>query len=354
MHTGPADAVRERIRTQGPITFATFMEFALYGPGGFYETPPVGARGDFVTSPHVHPAFGVFVARALEQLGAALDGDGPLRLAEVGAGDGTLARQILGTGGDPGFAYTAVEVSPGARRALAAIEGLDVAERLHPPNDLVLAHELLDNLPFRLIRHGLEVRVGLGERDELVERPTEIDAELRDLLGGADVAGELVVPVGAFAFVDELRAALEIGYALLIDYGADDGSGGPAHGYQEHHVVEDLLGEPGATDITAGVDFGWIARHAAARGFQAFGTVRQQDALIALGFEPWFHEELAIQQQQLAGGQGIEAVRTWSMRSRATMLVDPGALGRMRWLVLATPGLPEPAWSRAPHDLRRG
>ena len=118
--------------------------------------------------------------------------------------------------------------------------------------------------------------------------------------------------------------------------------------------MNDLLREPGRTDITSGVDFGWLARHASACGLQAFPTVRQHDALLALGFEPWFRETLAVQQQQLASGQGIEAVRTWSMRSRATMLVDPGALGRMRWLVLATPGLPEPAWLHAAHGLRRG
>jgi hypothetical protein len=41
---------------------------------------------------------------------------------------------------------------------------------------------------------------------------------------------------------------------------------------------------------------------------------------------------------------GLEAVRTWSGRSRATILIDPAALGRLRWLVLATPGLPAPRW----------
>ena len=91
-----ADAIRARIREQGPIGFDTFMELALYGPGGFYERPPVGADGDFVTSPHVHPAFGMFVARALAPMRDALAPDGDLRLTEVGAGDGTLASQILG------------------------------------------------------------------------------------------------------------------------------------------------------------------------------------------------------------------------------------------------------------------
>ena len=52
------EAVAEAIADHGPITFAEFMELRLYGPGGYYGRSPVGAAGDFVTSPHVHPVFG--------------------------------------------------------------------------------------------------------------------------------------------------------------------------------------------------------------------------------------------------------------------------------------------------------
>src|SRR4029079_2687223 len=56
------------------------------------------------------------------------------------------------------------------------------------------------------------------------------------------------------------------------------------------------------------------------------------------------YHELATQQEQLAAGLGLEAVRTWSARSRATMLVDPASLGAMRWLLLATDDLSAPPW----------
>jgi hypothetical protein len=46
----------------------------------------------------------------------------------------------------------------------------------------------------------------------------------------------------------------------------------------------------------------------------------------------------------LNAGKGSEATRTWQGRHRARMLVDPSGLGRLRWLVLATPDLPEPGW----------
>jgi SAM-dependent MidA family methyltransferase len=334
----PDARIRERIRTDGPITFATFMELALYGPGGYYEDPPVGVDGDFVTNPHVHPAFGSFVARAIQPLGAAI-GASPLRLTELGAGDGTLASQIVAA--LPGVAYRAVEVSAGARATLRAIEGVEVDETLRGPADVVLAHELLDNLPFRLVRDGAEIRVAVDETGVLVEHAAPLDDELRGLVDTSE--GDVIVQTGAFACVDQIAASLDRGYALLIDYG-DDGASGPVHGYRAHRPVEDVLRAPGTSDITAGVDFGEIARHARARGLHAFPLTRQSDVLLALGFEAWLRDELATQHAQLAAGAGIEAVRTWSGRSRATMLVDPEGLGRMRWLLLATDGLPAPAW----------
>ena len=152
------------------------------------------------------------------------------------------------------------------------------------------------------------------------------------------------MPVGALAFVDRLASLLMHGYALLIDYGDVGAPGGDIHGYRDHRVVEDVLADPGSTDITAGVDFALIANHAEQRGLIAFPTVTQHEALLALGFEAWLRAELDRQTSQLDAREGLEAVRTWSGRSRATLLVDPSALGRLRWLLLATPGLPAPAW----------
>jgi SAM-dependent MidA family methyltransferase len=348
VQTAAADAIRARIRDHGPIGFDVFMDLALYGPGGFYERPPVGADRDFVTSPHVHPVFGAFVARALEPLRAAPASDGDLRLAEVGAGDGTLAEQIVGA--MPAVHYSAVEISPGARAALDAIDGIGVADELRPPVDVVLAHELLDNLPFRLVRDGAEVTVDVDGAG-FVEGSRPLDDQLRALIGTRLTDGDLVVPTGALAFIDRIAAVLERGYALLIDYGGA-GGGGPVHGYMRHQPIEDILAAPGVVDVTAGVDFGWISQRAQARGLHAFPLVDQYDVLLALGFESWLRDERAIQQEQLTRGAGIDAVRTWSMRSRATMLADPGGLGRMRWLLLATDGLPRPAWLAETADRR--
>jgi NADH dehydrogenase [ubiquinone] 1 alpha subcomplex assembly factor 7 len=367
-----AERIRRRIREHGPITFAEFMDEALYGPGGFYERPPVGPKGDFVTSPHVHPVFSRLVGVALEEMWTAVGRPAPYRLIEVGAGDGTLARELLDGFGRGGIdvEYSAVEVGAGAREALATVTP-NVAARLADLAPLepgvVFANELLDDLPFRRVRRRgdavVEIRIGL-DGDRLAEVETSFDGERQpesaldggpgpDELDPLRNAGETVVPTGAFAFVDELGLSLARGYALLIDYGSDDGPAGQVHGYRGHRLLEDVLDDPGSADVTAGVDFAAVARRAREAGLASFETVSQEAALVSLGYEEWMRAELEHQGELLKAARGLESVRTWGGRSRARLLVDPAGLGRFRWLVLATPDLPEPAWLREARSRRR-
>ena len=334
-----ADAIRRAIGDHGPITFAEYMELALYGPGGYYERPPVGPTGDFVTSPHVHPVFGALLGGAVRELCEALGGPVPLHIAEVGAGDGTLAAQMLGALDDLRCGLRGdrrqSRRSFGARRdRRASARAADLKGAPH----VVVANELLDNLPFRRVRGDREIRIGLeGERFVEIETPWDGEPVLED--------GEMLVPVGAFAFIDRLARTLERGYALLIDYGAVGSPGGDIHGYRDHRVVEDVLIDPGSSDITAGVGlrvdrparrgarpgrlpFDHPARRSASRSGSRSGSVRSSGARLLL----------------LDERDGLEAVRTWSGRSRATLLIDPSALGRLRWLLLASPGLPSPSW----------
>jgi len=345
--------IADEIGRLGPMRFDRFMELALYGPGGFYDRPRIGPgpAGDFVTSPHVHPVFAEMVAEAVRGMHEAMGGPDPFDLIEVGAGDGTLLRRLLPELADLGPRVTAAERSPGARRALSEIEGvsMSVHDSMPPASSpaIVLAHELLDNLPFRRIRtteNGpRDVCVGLRD-DRLVEvlEPVDDPADLGELTH--DRAGEAIVPIGAASFVLEALAGPAPRALLAIDYGSRRGAGGPAHGYAAHRLVEDLLLAPGATDITAGVDFGFLAGAVRARGHLAFPTATQREALIALGLEAWLITELERQRDQLNTGRGAAAVRTWGGRSRAMMLAEPAGLGRFLWFVAATRGVAEPAW----------
>lgn len=349
--------IRDAIADRGPMTFAEFMDLALYSPGAFYDTPPVGADAHFVTSPHVHEAFAQLLSEGLRRMWMQIGRPAPFRIVEVGAGDGTLARQLLVRLHDMPIAYTAVERSGGARSALSNISGIAVAERLADVGivgpGVVLANEVLDNLPFRLVRvrqgEPVELRVGVGDRGALVGLEMPCDPKLAESLMPREGAGEEVtVPEAALAFVDELAAVLADGWAILIDYGGDARSAGQVHGYREQRVVEDVLADPGSTDITAGIDFGVIEARARANGLRVQGSPTQRDALVWLGFERWARSELQRQGELVRRRAGVEAVRAWGGRSRATLLVDPGRLGRLRWLVLAAGDAPAPDWLGAP------
>ena len=346
-----AARIRDAIRDHGPIAFDEFMEQALYAPGGFYEEPPVGREGHFVTSPHVHPVFGALLASGLRAAWEQLERPDPFPVIEVGAGDGTLARQLLeALADDVPVAYTAVERSPGARALLAELP-IRVASRLEEPveNGCLLANELLDNLPFRWVRGAaaglVEVRIDLSG-DRLVRVDTPCDDDLAALAPSLVRGEEAAVPIGALSFLDGLASVLGRSYAILIDYGnATGGSPGEIHGYRDHGVIEDVLDDPGSADVTAGVDFAELARRASDRGLSVRGPLSQHDALLSLGFRTWTEEERRRQAELMASGAGAEATRVWGGRSRASLLVDPAGLGRLRWLLLATPGLAWPAWA---------
>lgn len=345
--------IRAAIGDRGPITFAEFMGMALLGPGGFFEEPPVGPTGAFLTAPHVHAVFADLVRFALADLHEGLGRPAPFRVVDLGAGDGTLAAAIA-----DGFRdldgvpceVEGVDASAGARDAMAA-RGLRSAARLVdlPPGDpaVVLGNEVLDNLPFRWVRRRadgfVEVRVD-ARGDAFVPVEAPCDPSLVELAGDLPDGADAFVSPDALAFVDDLAAWLRRGYVLLIDYGWPDRPAHEVHGYRDHRLVGEVLADPGSCDITAGVDFGAIARRATERGLVVLGEVRQDAALRTLGYDDWQSTQRERQTAARAGGDAVAELRIWEGRGLASILVDPERMGGFRWLLLGTPGLPAPTW----------
>jgi SAM-dependent MidA family methyltransferase len=344
------------IRASGPIDFAAFMDLALYDPDdGFYARPPIGEDGHFVTSPHVSPAFGHLVARQVAESWEGLGRPRPFDLVEIGAGDGTLAVQILAavrTVPDLAAAlrYTAVERTPGA---LAALEGSGLEARgslseVGPVTGCVLANEVLDNLPFHRLRERdgrtVEVYVGL-DGDRLVEVEAEPTRDAIELLDRPLRPGqERLVSPATSAMVRDLAAVLDRGYVYLFDYGfGGEVSPGPVHAYRDHRVLAEVLEEPGSRDVTAAVDLDAVAAEARRSGLRVWGPVAQREALLGLGYRLWASGVRTRQAEAEAGGDWREANRLYAARSRASILVDPAKLGSLQLLALGTEGLPPPA-----------
>ncbi|NDD18536.1 MAG: hypothetical protein EB104_06555, partial [Acidimicrobiia bacterium] len=179
--SGAAAAVVAEISAHGgALRFDRFMQTALYGEHGFYTEPRpsgtgqrirhagtdqrtsysdtgertgrAGRRGDFLTSPEVGPLFGAVIARALDTWWHEMGKPDPFVVVDAGAGPGTLARSVLAARPECGGAlrYVAVEVSADQRAAHPAGVESRVELPTTPFVGVILANELLDNLPFRL------------------------------------------------------------------------------------------------------------------------------------------------------------------------------------------------------------
>ncbi len=137
----------------GAISFEKFMELSLYSPNGFYSTiGQAGRRGDFITSPEVGPLFGAVVARAIDTRWRELGCPKNFSVIEVGAGPGTLARSVLRADLESRAAitYVAVESSSVQRSSHQAEVISQATIPTTPTTGMIIANELLDNLPFRL------------------------------------------------------------------------------------------------------------------------------------------------------------------------------------------------------------
>jgi len=74
-HPGLVQKLVARLEREGPLSFAAFMEAALYDPEfGYYMTagPRIGPEGDYYTSLDVHPIFAELVGRQVVQAAEAM------------------------------------------------------------------------------------------------------------------------------------------------------------------------------------------------------------------------------------------------------------------------------------------
>ncbi|NNC91550.1 MAG: hypothetical protein HKN80_03560 [Acidimicrobiia bacterium] len=345
----PPTAVKRRliemIAVDGPIPFDRFMEAALYGPGGFFSGNVLRSvkGGDFLTSPEVSPLFGStvaeFVRRERDRVGE------PFRVVEVGAGSGSLLAPLIAAVDVEAWA---VEVSPPARLALG---GLLPPERvvgdLEPVlgRGVVIANELLDNLPM-----AIAVRRGDGWAEQLVDASGDelqvIEATARpevvewaDHFSGPVGEGGLVeVQLEAAVWVRRVIHGVEAGALVVIDYGATAEElesrrvTGTLRTYRSHHLGPDPLYTPGATDITADVNFTALEAIAAEAGATT-ELHRQDDFLADLGLREVMSE---LRQEELAlarTGDELARLQVRSRRTDAEALVNPRGLGDFRVLV---------------------
>ena len=287
----------------GWISFARYMELALYTPGlGYYsaDSAKFGGGGDFVTAPQLSPLFGRVLARQLAEV-LRQSGGGVL---ELGAGNGLLAEQVLGEFRALGLEvpYSILEVSGHLRarqqQALQPFAGkvrwLDaLPERFA---GVIFGNEVLVALPVHLIHwtkdgpleRGVAVRAGsLAWADRPIADP---------VLGGRARALELPagylseINLAAPALIKTLAERLYAGLLLFIDYGFGRGEYyhpqrhmGTLRAHYRHHALDDPFYLPGLCDLTAHVDFTAVADAGLEAGLDVCGYATQAHFLLAGG-----------------------------------------------------------------------
>lgn len=344
----------DRIAAEGPLPFEEFQRTALYDPDGFFGGHRLRSEkaGDFLTSPEVSPLFGETLAVFV---GAELDRVGGHRVVEVGAGSGSLLRPLLAALGREVEAW-AVEVSPAARSSLGALLPADrvvasLAEVPDPIDGVILANELIDNLPVAIaIRDGdgwSERWVGAeGGELALVGRSARPEvARWADRFGlPCPDAGIVEVQLAADAWVTDAVGRLGRGTVAVVDYGDESENlaprrqDGTLRTYRSHHLGPHPLAEPGATDITVDVNFTAVRSAAEAAGARA-EVFRQDDFLAGLGLRERL-STLRRRELELARssdpGDAMERLGVRTVRTEAETLLHPRGLGDFRVLIART------------------
>lgn len=357
--------LRTEIAERGPITFARFMERALYEPGhGYYRrpSPGPGREGDFLTAPEAHPIFGAAIGRLLEQGWEVMGRPDPFVVSETGAGTGALAVGLLAGLRDLGsplaeaIRYRPIEVEAARVEALRArIAGAGLAARLvtdvpppEPAEDgAVIANEVLDALPV----HRVVGRAG-GLRELLVglddERFVQIEADattprLADRLATEGVTLEDGQVSEVCLAVDDWLATatrhLARGIVVLVDYAEEPHTlhaagrrDGTLRAFARHAVGGDPYRHVGRQDLTATVDLAAVRSAAAKAGLEPVGETTQAELLAAVGTG-----DLVGAFVRRAGESLEEALL---LRSALARLMDTRGMGGFRVLVYGR-GLPE-------------
>lgn len=342
-HPGLVAAMAEEIRVSGPITFARFMELALYHePFGYYMREPehdapvgenriaadrackerIGWNGDFYTSSDVHPVLAQALARQARQVDDALGQPEPFTVIEMGAGKGLLARDFLAAcetmsgNFSRRLRYVIVERSPAMRAAQrqhlsrwtgspGALSWLD--DLAHWEGDsltgVLLSNELVDAFPVHRIavEQGRPNELFVGwEEGRFVEltQPLSNPALHRYLqrLSSIDVTlsegYRTEINVAAGAWMKEAARVLGRGLVLTIDYGhtaqdlyAPDRRKGTLLCYYHQMASDDPYARVGLQDMTAHVDFTNLATSGEEAGLTTTGFTNQLSFLMGLGVE---------------------------------------------------------------------
>ena len=341
----------------GWISFARYMDLALYAPGlGYYAggSRKFCAEADFFTAPELTPLFGQTLARQVAQL---MRASTPL-LIEAGAGSGRLAADLLPALDALGCAperYLILELSgelqarqretirQNAPQFFDRVEWLDTLPETF--SGCLIGNEVLDAMPTHEVawyEDGIkEIGVTLDAADRFAYAEREADAHLVELAQALGVAAPYSSEIGLAgrSWIAEITRRLRCGALLLIDYGLPrheyyraQRDGGTLRCHYRQRMHDDPFWWPGLSDITAHVDFTAVAEAAYEAGAEVAGYTSQSAFLMNCGIA-----DLLAQRQN--EGEAASAARA---TGALNLLLSPNEMGELFKVIALTKGIDEP------------
>jgi SAM-dependent MidA family methyltransferase len=313
-----AEILLERIRSKGAMTFAAFMEAALYEPGlGYYTSPgrKVGAEGDFYTSMNVHSAFGRMIAKEICRFWELLGSPSSFTVAEAGAGGGQLAQDILDGISEfndalyAALTYRLIEKEPSLKEIQSSRLAQHAAKLAwSSPDELasgalsftgcIVSNELFDAMPVHIIEmtnEGVkEVYVGADENgftEELNAPSTPDIAAYLERYQVRLIPGQRAeINLNATGWIASAAKALQRGFILTIDYGylteelySPQRKEGTLLCDHKHTTGEDPYELVGEQDITTHINFSQLMEAGKDAGLATVWFGEQYRFLLGVG-----------------------------------------------------------------------
>ena len=306
----PLDAdIRRLIKLAGPMPVSEFMGLCLGHPKhGYYVThDPIGASGDFTTSPEISQMFGELIGLWAAAVWRNMGAPGNIRLIELGPGRATMMADMLRAANVMRefrrlVTVDLVETSStlvARQKQSLAIPDLSVGwhESLADVPDgpaIIVANEFFDALP---INQAVKLADGWHERVIGVDDNGKLSFGLApDPLKFFEQTMPPQVRMAEVGSIYEWRSdnqVLEVGRrvvrgggaALIVDYGHVDSMVGDTFQALHGQRKADPLMGPGLADLTAHVDFQALSMAAEDIGARVHGPIDQATFLRRLGIE---------------------------------------------------------------------
>lgn len=308
MNSPARSLVGQTIVDDGPISFETFMEIVLYSEVGYYRNEDVfGITGDYYTSPHIHPIFASFCALQVEKMWETMDQPVPFFIIEQGAGDATLAKDlleaiaILNQDLYSSLTYICVDrrqIEIGDKSHIETVLS-DQVEPFHRTG-VFISNELIDSFPVKMIeiKDGeiFEMYVGINSQGDFEEilRPITIDDYVDFLPSKIEQLNGYRGPLNTKMndWYKNMSDALSCGFVITIDYGFDrevffsmEKSHRLLQTYYKHIDGSNPFQRIGSQDITAHVDFDTLKQSGHKYGFTECGYFSQAEWLNSMGLD---------------------------------------------------------------------